>query len=161
MKLSRLKIVKIYKALEALVKDGSIKPLAFKYISKKIREMLKAEVEAVTEVEPKKRAEYNNRVNQILIDNAERHEDGTPKTINNTNLIRDLIIPDENRQKIASAVSAINGEVNFEEMIKEEQEFDKFMKDEIEIDVPKISKKDLWESIDEEALEVLFDIIEE
>ena len=55
MKLSRLKIVKIYRALEALVKDGSIKPLAFKYISKKIRELLKAEVDAVTEVEPKKR----------------------------------------------------------------------------------------------------------
>ncbi len=161
MKLSRLKIVNIYKVLEGLVKDGSVKPFVFKYVSKKIRELLKLEVDAVAEVEPKLRSEYQGKVNQILVENAEKDETGNPKTVNNSNLIKDLIIPAENKAKIAVAIEALNSSFNHEEAIKEEAEFEKFMLEEIEVDLPKFTTKDLWDGISDEAIEVLFDLIVE
>ena len=58
MKLSRFEIVGIVRILEKIVQIGS-KSITFKYLSKKIRETLKSESEAIKEVKPVKLYYYN------------------------------------------------------------------------------------------------------
>jgi alpha-L-fucosidase len=161
MRLTRFEIVGIVRILEKIVQIGS-KSITFKYLSKKIRETLKSESEAIKEVKPVKLLEYQSKIAEVYKECADKNDNNEFKFIAGASenpTIYDLEIKDKNT--LGNKIAEINANTNMQEIQEEDIEINKFMQEEIEIELPKLKLKDIPDDLSDIDIEILFKIIEE
>lgn len=161
MKLTRYEVVGIVRVLEKIVELGKSKSLIFKYLSKKIRETLKSESEAIKEVKPVKLMDYEAKIAEAYKEYAvkEGNEFKFVAGASANPTIYDLEIKD--RVALGNKIAEINSSTNMVEIQEEDKEIDRFMREEIDYDLPKLKLKDMPDDLSDADVEVLFKILEE
>lgn len=162
MKLTKEKVIKIYKTLEYLGTLSNEKSKSYVYKAFKIKKALQNEIDALKEIEPKKRTEFQEEINKIMLEYAEKDENGAPKTKGNTNMYKDLIFEEGKTEEMNKKINDFAKNFDQAGMLKEEDEYGKLLKEEVDIDIDdniKLTFDDLFDGINEETLENIEEII--
>ena len=162
MKLTKERVIKIYKTLEYLGTLPNAKSKSYVYKVFKIKKALQNEFDALKEVEPKKRTEFQDEVNKLLIEYCKKDERGVPITKGNTGLYKDLEFDQDKLDECNSKINELAKSLDQSEMIKEENEYIEFLKEEVEVDIDdsiKLTFDDLFDEINEETLKNIDEII--
>lgn len=159
VKLTRRELMNIMSVLNSLNGSYSVK---MKYAIKKNKDLLKNEVEAVEEASQtnsKRYKEYDEKRMKKIEEYAER-ENGKIKLLPDN---RSVKIKEDKLDDFNAAILLLQEEYKegIEEREKEVKEFDNFIKEEIEVEVFKISNDIIPNDISQGAYEVLFPLIKD
>lgn len=156
--LTKTQVINLNNTLFGLQKETTTK--SFSYLVSRNISKLKPEIEAIQEASKPSEAfiAYERARLEICTVNAEKNEDGSPKSEGNM-----FLFSDENKVKVAEELAKLFQEhqVAVEEHNKQQMEINNMLADEIEIEVHPISFKLFPQSVSAEQIDYLLPLIKE
>jgi len=143
----------VYNLYSALVSKEmtELKGVKFSYAMAKNTRLLKGEVESIDEMRKKESGEFDKERFELVKTYAEKDEQGNPVVKNNQYRLADTKTFTEELEKLRE---------KFEIKAKEEN-FKKFMKEEIEVELFTVKQENIPEQISKGMSDAIFDLIEE
>lgn len=163
MKLKNREIVAIYNFIEAMKNVHSVdKGKGYIYKSAKNNKALQGEIDALKEVEPKTRSEYAMKQTEIQRKYV-RMEDGQPVLKDGTvakegqNVMLNQVQFD-NVEEMNKELTKLANEIDWDEVNKEDVEYNELLDKEVEIELVKYDVDDMWDGIDESGFGLMCDL---
>ena len=149
-KMKRSEIIALYNALSN-PEFGKLKGTKFNYAMSKNTRLLKNEVQSIQEAEDKEFGEFENERIELVKECAKKDEKGNPVIENNQYQI-------ENVEDFQTKFEALQEKHEYK---AKREAFDKFMAEEVEVDLHTILLDNLPEEITKAQSDSIFDLIEE